>query len=184
MIKLILGIATIVFALGFNIAFAGHIFGPHWSDRTVTVVDATKYPIELQQSIDAWNQSNTVQLTREPGDCRRQNGKIVVCSGSSWYLPLTAWTEYDTQHWRWQWGAERLHYKWVQIFVTENFAVEQYDWFRRIVFCHELGHALGLDENPNESPGCLAKGPTAIGTREYPDAHDFETLAAIYNHTD
>jgi hypothetical protein len=61
--------------------------------------------------------------------------------------------------------------------------------WRLLVMCQEVGHTFGLDhqdENFNNEPlgTCMdyTSNPTAADA--HPNAHDYEQLAAIYNHTD
>jgi hypothetical protein len=48
----------------------------------------------------------------------------------------------------------------------------------RLILCHELGHALGLDHR-SQSTSCMSGGPGS-GL----DQHDRDELAALYGHTD
>ncbi len=60
--------------------------------------------------------------------------------------------------------------------------------WRNFVMCQELGHTFGLDhqdegfDNPNL--GTCMDYTNNPETNQYPDAHDFEQLESIYNHTD
>jgi hypothetical protein len=46
----------------------------------------------------------------------------------------------------------------------------------RFLVCHEVGHTLGLGHREPGEPSCMVQGGFAQGL----DAHDLETLVAIY----
>jgi hypothetical protein len=70
------------------------------------------------------------------------------------------------------------HFGNVRVYLNNTTVNTAYQ--HRKTTCHELGHALGLDHRfTNDS--CMTQGASPPISR-FPDAHDFNGLAALYNH--
>lgn len=124
-----------------------------------------------------------------PKNCRPTRGRVEVCNsryGNNGWLGLAQiWASglHITQ------GVVKLN----DTYYTPGSSYDTYGW-RNMVVCQEVGHTLGLDHqdvtfgNPNLGT-CMdyTDDPDrndGNGNNWYPNLHDYDELAIIYNHTD
>ena len=187
------------------LVFANHSWGNyHWArtDNPLTLkvgdnVDPT-WDQFLLYSVGAWNGSNVILLTTAPGGtsaktCKPTGGRIEVCNAkygrNGWLGLAQIWASGD-------------HITQAVTKVNDTyFSSGSYNTpaWRRMVMCQELGHDFGLDhqdekfDNPNVG-SCMDYtndpdgGPGGASetdlSNEYPNAHDYAQLTAIYQHLD
>ncbi|RNL78454.1 hypothetical protein EFL95_04985 [Nocardioides marmorisolisilvae] len=53
---------------------------------------------------------------------------------------------------------------------------------RRTITCHELGHSIGMDEQRTADDSCMVD--PYVTPHTLPSAHDFQSIATVYNHDD
>lgn len=192
------------FAFQISQAYATHSWGNyHWSrtqnPKHLDLGDnlATKWDSYLTTARDKWNDvANTytgaspkypkvIETTIVDGtsnrNCKPTSGRVEVCNASygfnGWLGLAQIWISgvHITQ------GVAKLNDSY---FDTGTYNTPQW---RNLVMCQEVAHAFGLDHqdenfsNPNLGT-CMDYTSNPAGN-EYPNAHDFEQLAAIYAHT-
>jgi len=189
-------IATaIVIAAASSPVVANHSWdGLHWqrpngAEVTAPVGDnvGPQWDKYLVGAVANWNKSTVIQSpvvagTTLPAKCQLKAGTIQVCNavyGVTGWLGLTS-VQVSNGHISAM--SSKLNDSYYNT-PTYNTA----GW-RQYVVCHELGHAYGLahqDEdfyNPNIG-SCLDL-PLNVKGNEGPNAHDYEMLAALYNHAE
>lgn len=195
-------------ALAFGPAMANHAWSNyHWkrtgAEVTVPVGDNVNanWDSYLQVAVNGgggkpgWNTSPVIQsplaagLAGNPRTCRPRAGTIQVCNArygnNGWLGIAQIWLSsgHITQ------GVTKLNDTY---FDTPTYNTPAW---RRLVTCQEVGHDYGLGHvnenfNPPNTGSCMdytndPDGGGAYGpTNEYPNQHDFDTLAAIYAHAD
>lgn len=203
--------AVTTVAIGFMLAgtaAANHAWGYHWARTsnpfTLRVVDSVTSAWDgyLDGAISDWSQSSVLDLEKETGStssrdrrlCRPVSGKIRVCNytyGNNGWLGLAQiWVD----------SADHI----VQAITKVNdtyFNTSTYNTpaWRRLVMCQEPGHALGLDHQDenfnnanlgscmdytNDPDGGSGGASSTDPSNEHPNQHDYDTLAAIYEHLD
>jgi hypothetical protein len=154
----------------------------------VTAITAT-WTSYVATAVADWNKSTVID---SPGPsvaagvnaktCRAQAGRIVVCNArygqNGWLGIASIWLSsgHIVQ------GTTKLN--------DTYFALPQYNTasWRAAVTCQEIGHDYGLghqDENfsTDATTSCMEYTANPAGN-EHPDAHDYDELMTIYNHTD
>jgi hypothetical protein len=149
--------------------------------------------------INDWSDSSVLDTTVVPGQkdpttCRPTSGRVEVCNAAygtnNWLGVAQIWVSgrHITQ------GTTKLNDTY---FNTARYNTPAW---RRMVMCQEIGHTFGLDHqdeihantnlgscmdytnDPDGGPGGASETDP---TNEYPNAHDYQQLAAIiYKHTD
>jgi hypothetical protein len=160
---------------------------------------AEPYPVDPAPAFNSndWSDSSVldttvVPSTKNPAYCRPTSGMVEVCNytyDKNWLGLAQIWLRdnHITQ------GTTKLN--------DTYFYRDRYNkpaW-RHLVMCQEIGHTFGLDhqdelfDNPNlgtcmdytNDPSGGPGGASADDpSNENPNAHDYEQLAIIYNHTD
>lgn len=144
----------------------------------------------LAQASSDWSRSSVLNTVVIPGmarnkDCRPTAGQIEVCNGrygnNGWIgiAQILISDSHITQ------AVVKFNDTYFSQ-ATYNFP----DW-KRMVVCHEVGHAFGLahqDENQlNANRGsCMDRtgNPRGPPNNEHPNQHDYDELEAIYSHID
>ncbi len=170
--------------------------GYHWA-RT-----SNPFPLKLGDNVSStwdpylatassdWSQSSVLDTEVVPGStkpksCRPTAGRVEVCSASygntGWLGLAQVWVSgsHITQ------GVVKVNDTY---FSTSTYNTPAW---RRLVVCQEVGHTLGLDHqdenfsNPNLGT-CMdyTSDPDGPPSNEHPNQHDYEELAAIYQHLD
>lgn len=182
---------------------ANHSWGGyHWArpDGSFTLktgdnVD-TKWDAYLNSAITDWNDGGTdVQLTKvtggtRPKNCRPTAGQIEVCNeryGNTGWLGIAQ---------IWISGGTHISQAITKLndYYFDTPTYNTVAW-RSLVSCQEIAHDFGLahqDENfDNKNLGsCMDYTSDPDGTikgqlsNEKPNAHDFEEIGIIYNHSD
>ncbi|MBA2313144.1 MAG: hypothetical protein H0V97_10145 [Actinobacteria bacterium] len=151
----------------------------HWSSTgkpRLVVIDSLgggfRKLAVLDPALDDWALRGTVSLEHVIGDndsalrssCPLEPGYIRICNEDY----RADWLGHTTL------ANDGEHIVAATVRVNDRFGTGAK--FRRFVVCHELGHSLGLWHR-NKGDSCLNGG-------QRPDAHDLDTLAEIYGHTD
>ncbi|MET3642768.1 hypothetical protein ABIC73_004371 [Prescottella equi] len=144
----------------------------------VDVADRTT-PWPIDQATYTWDNgldSNRINLTYRWWDCTKLNGCIMIWETPGLSVPGVGQVYGATQ------GLVdgNGNYRGANIQLNTTLAVTGNQ--RLKTACHEIGHALGLDDHPGKAAGfrgsCMvqgdADGPNPVVT--YPDWHDFEVV--------
>lgn len=147
----------------------------------------------LNEAIDDWNPSSVIQLAKttggtRPKTCKPTAGRIEACSER---YGFTGWLGI-AQIW-----VSGGHISQAITKVNDSYfntATYNKPAWRRMVMCQEIAHDFGLShqdetfDNTNKG-SCMDYTDDPDGTikgqlsNEHPNAHDFDQLEAIYNHT-
>jgi hypothetical protein len=178
--------------------YSSHSLGKHWARQSYPFtlqlgdnVSGSDWDARLQQASNDWTQSQVVYTRIVPGGatkgkCQATKGRVEVCSvslGGSTLGKASLWTT-----------GGHITQAVVQVndyLLNGPFRFNSSAW-RQYVICQEIGHALGLDHqdedtlNPNlgtcmdytEDPGVNG------GENTVPNFHDYEELRIIYSHPD
>jgi hypothetical protein len=191
--KLAIGVAVATIAA--TPVLANHSWnGYHWSRSTaelnVQVGDnvTNVWDSYLTTAIADWNKSTVINSPKvvgsagDPKQCRAVAGTIQVCNAAygqrGWLGIATIWLSggHISQ------GTTKLN--------DTYFAFAKYNTptWRALVTCQEVGHNYGLghqdeDFNTDSTNSCMDYTNFPAGN-EHPDAHDYEQLLSIYNHTE
>ena len=173
---------------------ASHSWGSyHWkrttSELTVPVGDNVSgvWETHLDKAIADWNKSTVINSpeivgSTNPKNCRAVAGTIQVCNGrygnNGWLGIASIWLSggHISQ------GTTRVNDTYFNTATYNN------DSWRQLVMCQEIGHDYGLDHqdedfNTDDTNSCMDYTRAPQGN-EGPDAHDYEQLRTIYDHTE
>lgn len=167
----------------------------HWASTvspfTLTVVNSTEahWDSYVTQAVADWSVSSKLNMVEVEGStnkrtrvqCTAPTGQIRICNdayGQTGWLGI-AGINIDTN------GHITRGYTKLNDTYFDTAFYDQPNW-RQSVTCQELGHDVGLghqDENFNNQSlfSCMDYQNPPY---EYPNAHDYEQLEIIYNHTD
>ncbi len=141
----------------------------------------------VNTAVADWNQSTVIQSPYTTGTgngrtCKPQAGKILVCNAAygqnGWLGIASIWLSngHISQ------GTTKLN--------DTYYAMAQYNTpaWRAAVTCQEIGHDYGLahqdeDFSTDATNSCMEYTSVPAGN-EHPDAHDYNQLLTIYNHTE
>ena len=166
----------------------------HWARTTgelaipIGVNTSANWVGHVDTAIADWNQSTLINSPKVPGtstdpvECAPVSGTIQVCNSAygdnGWLGIAQIWLAngHISQ------GVTKLNDTY---FNTPKY--NTYAW-RQLVTCQEIGHDYGLghqDENfqTDRTRSCMDYTSLPEGN-EHPDAHDYEQLVKIYNHTE
>lgn len=168
----------------------------HWARTTnsfdLTVINSTTsdWDLYVTQAIGDWSQSTVLNLVEDISgstarkvrrQCRGGDGTVRICNlayGQTGWLGIAGISLDSNGHITT--GYTKLN--------DTYFASSYYDhpYWKLSVTCQELGHDVGLghqDENFNNQSlfSCMDYQDPPY---EYPNAHDYDQLEAIYGHTD
>ncbi len=188
------GMAALAAAAFGTYAYADHAWNNyHWSvsiyPKSLDIGDnvSSTWDPFLAQAVADWNQSDRFDLTEVTGqtkarNCRPTSGRIEVCSDAYGY---TGWLGI-AQIW-----LDGPHITQAVTKLNDSYyALSPYSddpaW-RALVACQEIGHDFGLthqdeDFSTDTTSSCMDYTNLPQGN-EHPDAHDYEELQIIYNHT-
>ena len=189
-------LAVAVAAVSFT-AVASHSWGGyHWgsttSPFTLQVLDSTvsnsnaNWPALLSTAVSEWSQSSKLDFNKVPYDnssqgrrkCSAVSGKIRVCNqsyGNNGWLGLASINlsgSHITQ------ATAKMNDSYTSTWTGDPNEA-------RHVMCQEVGHDFGLDHQSTDGSSqatCMdySSSPSSIS----PNAHDYDELVIIYNHTD
>ena len=167
--------------------------GYHWrrttNELTVPVGDNVNgvWDSYLVTAVADWNKSTVINSplvagSSTPKQCRAVAGTIQVCNATygrnGWLGIASIWLSggHISQ------GTTKLN--------DSYFNMAQYNTpsWRALVTCQEVGHDYGLghqdeDFSTDATNSCMDY-TNLPGGNEHPDAHDYEQLLSIYNHTE
>lgn len=193
--RITLAVAALVFSG--TTALADHSWGPyHWARTTASfdliVVNSTTsdWDTYVTQAIADWSGSGALNMledtngstdSKERRKCTPASGQVRICNldyGRNGWLGIAGISVDADDHILY--GYTKLN--------DSYFSLNYYnkpDW-KQSVTCQELGHDVGLghqDENFNNQSlsSCMDYQDPPY---EYPNAHDYEELAGIYDHQD
>jgi hypothetical protein len=166
----------------------------HWArssgELTIPVGDnvTSQWDSYYSKAVDDWNKSTVINSPKVPGSagdpkqCRAVAGTIQVCNAAygqrGWLGIASIWLSngHISQ------GTTKLN--------DTYYAMARYNTpaWRAAVTCQEIGHDYGLghqdeDFNTDATNSCMEYTSNPVGN-ESPDAHDYEELLTIYNHTE
>lgn len=196
-IKTTVIVSFALFIAAGSLVYATHSWGSyHWARTanpfTLKLGDnvTTAWDTYLAEASSDWSQSSVLDTTIVPGGttarrCRPTSGRAEVCNYrygfNGWLGVASIWVNgsHITQ------GTVKVNDSYFNISTYNTPA------WRRLVMCQEVGHEFGLDHqdenfsNPNLGT-CMdyTNDPDGPPSNEYPNAHDYEQLGAIYSHFD
>lgn len=165
----------------------------HWvrttAELTVPVGDnvTSNWDSYLQTAVIDWNKSTVINSplvagSSNPKRCGAVAGTIQVCNSkygrNGWLGIASIWLSsgHISQ------GTTKLN--------DTYFSTAQYNTpsWRALVTCQEIGHDYGLahqdeDFSTDDTQSCMDYTSLPAGN-EHPDAHDYDQLLSIYNHTE
>ena len=190
----VLGVAMAVSMVVSGVVSADHSWGGyHWASGGNPVElglgdnVSGSWDEHLAVASGDWNQSSVLQTSIVAGqanvkNCRPDNGRIEVCSGSygnnGWLGVAQIWVRGE-------------HIEKGSVRVNDfYFALPAYDTpaWRQMVMCQEIGHIFGLDHQDetfdNANLNTCMDYTSDPASNQHPNAHDYEELEAIYEHLD
>jgi len=193
--KAVLLFGLIIFVGAFaSFAYANHSWGGyHWARTSnpfnLKIGDnvSSAWDSYLATTSGDWSLSSVLDATIVSGlggkNCRATSGRVEVCNrkygNNGWLGIAQVWvngTGHITQ------GVVKMNDTY---FSTSTYNTSAW---KNLVMCQEVGHTLGLDhqdeifDNPNLNT-CMDY-TNSPGSNQYPNAHDYEELEAIYAHLD
>ncbi|PKB24901.1 hypothetical protein B0I00_0080 [Novosphingobium kunmingense] len=189
------GLAALAAGLIAVPALASHSWGSyHWAnssgpvDLTINVSVTSQWTSSVSTAISDWQKSSNLALTPQDSTANRKrcsaiSGQILVCNeayGPRGWLGIASITTDSRGHIKS--GTTKLN--------DTYFASGTYNTpaWRALVACQEIGHDFGLahqDENfGNPNLGTCMDYTSNPSTNQHPNQHDYDQLAAIYNHFD
>ncbi len=162
-------------------AAATHSYEKHWAHKSKNFivrigdnVDASiqdgKYQRAFEAAVYWWNNHPNVDLVIEPGQsakCGFVKGTVQVCARyyDTWWSGK-ADTAYDSTGHTYA-GYARINRKYHDSYSESS---------NQKVFCHEIGHTLGLGHR-DVRESCMKQG----GSGKYPDQHDFDMITTKHH---
>jgi hypothetical protein len=191
--KILMFLFALVIGANASVAYATHSWGGyHWA-RT-----ANPFTLKLGDNVSSawdsylgttstdWSKSDVLDTTIVSGlggrNCKAQSGRVEVCSrkygNNGWLGIASIWASgsHITQ------GTVKMNDTY---FNTKTY--NKPEW-RNLVMCQEVGHIFGLDHQDeifnNANLGTCMDYTNNPNSNQHPNAHDYEELESIYEHTD
>lgn len=188
-------LAVFAFSAG---AQADHSWGNyHWTKSSsvvsLQVIDSvtSQWDAALLGAVADWSASTVIDLTQTNGStsskdrkrCNPSSGKIRVCNQSygrnGWLGIAEIWLNSSGHIVQ---GRTKLNDSY------HSYSPYNTSAWRNFVTCQEIGHDFGLDHQDetfgNENLGSCMDYTNNPESNQQPNAHDYEQLLSIYNHTD
>jgi hypothetical protein len=165
----------------------------HWARTTTSfnlkVVDSTTsaWDFAFSQSLVEWNKSSKLEnvvvavdeSSRARKQCRAVSGQMRVCNaayGQNGWLGLASINIDSSGHITQ--GTAKMNDSYASYFAS-NPGEDNH------VMCQEIGHVYGLGHTSEDgsSQGTCMDYSTSLNS-QWPNAHDYQQLDAIYNHVD
>ena len=182
--------------------FAG--FQLHWPRlNNMLTFEARNYltgdwPKYFGVAVKDWNSSKSLNVRAIPGgavgDCLPNSNCMHMFNGNygaNGWLGLATVGGYFVDH-EGDGVFDQIHLNVGATYMNDYYFDSQPFYntpvWRQVVMCQEMGHIFGLghnDENfDNPSTGTCMDYSNDPSPNQHPNAHDFDTLAEIYNHAD
>lgn len=189
--KIILATASCaLFAMAANAEHSWSTY--HWATTDGTVhlpsVDRVTpdWQMSYEDSLAMWN-STHIDNVNEQGDessktrkrCTAELGKMVTCNaayGRNGWAGLAS-INLDSNGHITQGVAK----------MNDTYMANYGEVYRNHVMCQEIGHVYGLghtSEDGSSQSTCMDYSSSTNASSQWPNAHDFEQLALMYNHDD
>ena len=166
----------------------------HWARTSnpipLETVDSvtSDWQADFEEAMDDWNQSSVLQMPIVAGSesrkdrkrCTPVSGKMRVCNaeyGANGWLGLAS-INLDSNGHITQ-GTAKLNDSYSNYWTN-------YPGEKLHVMCQEIGHVFGLGHTSEDgsSQGTCMDYSSGVPASWKPNAHDFEQLAAMYDHLD
>jgi hypothetical protein len=187
-----------IIALGFGaVVSADHAWGPyHWARTTssfnLTIVNSTTgdWDPYVARAVSDWSDSGALNMVEDPDGstadkdrrrCSAPAGQVRICNlayGFNGWLGI-AGISIDTD------GHIVSGYTKLNDSYFSTASYNKPDW-KQSVACQELGHNVGLGHQDEDfgNTSLLSCMDYQNPPFEYPNDHDYNQLASIYNHLD
>ena len=184
-------VITAIAALS-TVALANHQWSTyHWATSTgavnLEVIDSvtSDWQITFEDSIGRWNQSNNINQTVVAGSesrkdrkrCTVVTGKMKVCNASYGFNGWAGLASINLD--------SNGHITQGTAKMNDSYLAGDTTAERNHVMCQEMGHVYGLNHTSTDGTSqqtCMDYS-TSVNS-QWPNAHDYEQLAAMYAHTD
>lgn len=195
--RIVVFLVLIALTVFVSFAAANHSWGGyHWARQsnpfTLKLGDnvSSSWDGYLATTSGDWSASSVLDTTVVTGGttgkrCRPSSDRVEVCSSkygnTGWLGVAQIWV-----------SGSHITRGTVKVNDTYfNTATYNTPAWRNLVMCQEVGHTFGLDHQdeilPNGNLGtCMdyTSNPDGPPSNEHPNAHDYEELETIYDHTD
>ncbi len=163
----------------------------HWATTTgvvnLPVIDSVTpdWQASFEESLSRWNQSNHINQSVESADdgdrtrkrCVAVQGKMRVCNANYGYNGWAGLASINLD--------ANGHIIQGTAKMNDSYMAGDSDASRNHVMCQEVGHVFGLghtSEDGTSQKTCMDYSNDI--NSQWPNSHDYQLLAEIYNHTD
>lgn len=179
-------------------SYANHSWSTyHWARTTnsfnLTIINSTTsdWDLYVAQAVSDWSASSVLDMIEDPNDddtssktrrrCNGPAGQVRVCNlayGQNGWLGIAGISIDPNGH------ITSGYTKLNDTYFSQAF-YNTPQW-KQSVTCQELGHNVGLDHQDEDfnNASLFTCMDYQDPPYEYPNAHDYNQLAAIYGHTD
>ncbi len=192
-----IALAALVAVVISTASYADNSWGTyHWASAAIpfnlAIVDSTTDDWDgyVSQAVTYWNMSIVLEMAKEDGNtatrtrrrCKPPGGKVRICNlayGNNGWLGLAGISIDSAGH------ITSGYTKLNDTYFAQDSFYDNPAW-RQSVTCQELGHNVGLSHQDEDFynislSSCM---DYQISPYQYPNAHDYEQLEAIYDHTE
>ena len=185
-------IAAVIASIS-SAAVADHTWADyHWATTSgqlnLEVIDnvSSDWQTSFETSISKWNQATPINQTiiagsdssRDRKRCSSVTGKMKVCNASYGYNGWAGIASINLD--------SNGHISLGTAKMNDSYMAGDTDMERNHVMCQEIGHVFGLghtSEDGSSQKTCMDYSSGVPGS-EWPNNHDYQMLASMYNHAD